>query len=428
MKKTFIVVVVLCVAVCQQLFGAGGQSAWAKDNPLKAVKKVRLLWEPAVDAVGYELVVSKGMEDKPKNIVVRRMGIATPGYELDTSQLDLKTGKFYWRVRPIDFHQRPLGDFTEARPLEEGDLNPMEPLVTTQFERFPLAKMYPVYSWIPVLEADHYDLQVFYDDDGDPLTPDRLISIKKINGSAAFDYYDECAYREPGRYWWRVRADGKGGMPISDWSKPAFFTVKADGGQIASLGDSITHGGGAISVPPSDPTYDWQTYTGLQIRNLGYSGNTVKAMLNRFNEDVLAFKPKILVIMGGINDLRDGTKAAEVITGLNHIKYKCLFYDITPVFVTVLPVHPAKMKAVSNHPPAESWLQEQKTVNQWIQQQQYHVDVAAKVTNSNGWLDAALTTDGLHPDSRGKKIIGESIGTYLLTRFPEIAAAAVIEQ
>ena len=80
--------------------------------------------------------------------------------------------------------------------------------------------------------------------------------------------------------------------------------------------------------------YDWQHYSGLKIRNLGYSGNTVSDMLARFNDDVLAFKPEILVIMGGINDLRAGTKGVEVIQGLNRIKYKCSFYNITPVFVT----------------------------------------------------------------------------------------------
>lgn len=428
MRKTYMVAAILCLALCQQCFWPGVQTIWAKDHALKEVKKVRLLWEPALDAVGYELIVSKGAEEKPKNIIMRKTGIATPGYELDTAELDVSSDELFWRVRPVDFYQRPLGEFTEARPLKEGEFNPLEPMVTTQFDRFALAKMYPVFSWIPVLGADHYDLQVFFDDDGDPRTPDRLISIKTVSGAATFDYYEESAYREPGRYWWRVRADGRGGMPVSSWSKPSFFTVKADGGEIASFGDSITHGGGAISIPPSDPAYDWQSYTGLQIRNLGFSGNTVSAMVNRFNDDVLAFKPKILVIMGGINDLREGVKGAEVINGLNHIKYKCLFYDITPVFVTVLPVNPGAMKAVSNNPPAENWMQEQAVVNQWIKQQQYHVDIAEKMADRNGWLKSALSTDGLHPDSQGKKIIGEAVGTYLRGHFPEIAELAAVEK
>ena len=94
-------------------------------------------------------------------------------------------------------------------------------------------------------------MQVYYDEDYNLTTPDKLIVAKEIQGQSAFDYYDEQAYRQAGRYWWRVRAKNNSDIPLGKWSEPVIFNVES-GGKIASLGDSITHGGGAVSVPPSE--------------------------------------------------------------------------------------------------------------------------------------------------------------------------------
>lgn len=67
---------------------------------------------------------------------------------------------------------------------------------------------------------------------------------------------------------------------------------------MAALGDSITHGGGAVSTPPSATLYNWETYANLPVLNIGFSGNLTSNMLNRFDNDVLSFNPKILVVMG----------------------------------------------------------------------------------------------------------------------------------
>ena len=39
------------------------------------------------------------------------------------------------------------------------------------------------------------------------------------------------------------------------------------------------------------------------------------------------------------------------------------------------------------------------------------------LADSNGWLRANYTTDGLHPDYYGKKYIGERVGEYLNAHF-----------
>ena len=389
---------------------------FAKKKEMNDVKKIRIVWDTVPDAAGYELIVTKGKTNKPSQAVWKNEWISTPGYELDASLLNLENGDLYWSVRGIDINKKPLNKFSQPHKISEAQLDPVSPLPTTKFDELPYAKMYPVYSWIPVLKASGYDLQVYYDEDYNLTTPDKLIVAKEIQGQSAFDYYDEQAYRQAGRYWWRVRAKNNSDIPLGKWSEPVIFNVES-GGKIASLGDSITHGGGAVSVPPSEPLYDWQYYSGLKIRNLGYSGNTVSDMLARFNDDVLAFKPEILVIMGGINDLRAGTKGVEVIQGLNRIKYKCSFYNITPAFVTVAPINPYEMKTVSNIVATSGWLREERIVNEWIKRQTHYVDITHELSDFNGWLRPELSSDGLHPDVEGKKIIGEKIGEYLKDNF-----------
>jgi lysophospholipase L1-like esterase len=76
----------------------------------------------------------------------------------------------------------------------------------------------------------------------------------------------------------------------------------------------------------------------------------------------------------------------------------------------------AKVDAIEN--PAWDWKDQQLILNQWIMNQTYHVDVTPALTDMYGQLKEELTTDGLHPDHEGKRIIGEAIGNYLLTTFP----------
>ena len=69
--------------------------------------------------------------------------------------------------------------------------------------------------------------------------------------------------------------------------------------------------------------------------------------------------------------------------------------------------------------PVWNWQAEQEILNQWIMNQPYHVDVTTPLKDEYGQLKENFTTDGLHPDHEGKRIIGEIIANYLLTTFPE---------
>lgn len=68
--------------------------------------------------------------------------------------------------------------------------------------------------------------------------------------------------------------------------KPAHTTILFAYDEVVFIGDSIT--------------FLWTSVPG---RNVGVNGNTTAQMLARFNTDVLSFNPKVVAILGGINDI-----------------------------------------------------------------------------------------------------------------------------
>ena len=374
------------------------------------LKTVRLSWEPVPGAVSYQVAIMRANKNLPENVVSVKRGIFTNGYELDTSVM--RTAKdYYWKVCPLDASGKYIKLYSDLRPLVDQELNPKAPKPTTEFESMAYAPLYPVYSWVPTKDGKYYDIRVYREENGKPVVIRELTTEGSV-------YYEDAGYTWPGKYYWQVRSRNESGTHVTDWSAPSRFQV-TNQIKVAALGDSITHGGGAVSTPPGYVMYNWETYSQVPIKNLGYSGDTVAAMNARFDADVLPFHPKILVIMGGVNDFRSGASADDIIYYLRQIGEKCRRNGIIPVYATATPINPhfiANWSYITT--PAADWKEEQVRLNQWIMSQEYAVDVASGMTDCYGLLMDEATTDGLHPDVLGKKQIGEKISDYLLRTFP----------
>ena len=382
----------------------------------RPMKKVRLTWQASPRAVYYQVVLLKDSRDREDNIAGVWEKIFTNGVEIDLSSFGEEKKNFYWKVCPLNFDGRPLEHFSEPKPiLETGEFDTTAPLPTTEFEKMEEAPLYPVYSWIPMLGAERHEVEVYRRRKG----KDTL--IRAIEGGK-YDVYEHGGYTYPDEYCWRVRAVAKDGTPMGDWSQKVLFRVST-GVTVAALGDSITHGGGAFSVPPGYTLYNWETYCSVPVKNLGHSGDTTENMLDRFDREVLPFRPKILVIMGGVNDFRGTTGGWETVQNLKAIGEKCEAHGIIPVFATATPISPQviSLRGMSRLP-REDWVDRQRYVNQWIMTQKYAVDVSSMLADVDGNLKVGFTTDGIHPDHIAKKYIGETIGAYLLNKFPEILA------
>jgi lysophospholipase L1-like esterase len=91
-------------------------------------------------------------------------------------------------------------------------------------------------------------------------------------------------------------------VPLPDFTKPIVDVIDPkDGDTVVFLGDSITHQC-LYTQYVEDYFYTRLPKTRIRFHNAGVSGDRAKDALNRFDEDVAAYKPKYVTILLGMND------------------------------------------------------------------------------------------------------------------------------
>lgn len=294
-----------------------------------------------------------------------------------------------------------FGGYVEAKKVSP-------PILTAEFDQMDFMQLYPTYSWEPLPMTEFYQVRI--------VKVSTNMTVRELFNTEAFNYaMDWSPFTEEGEYYWQVRVVNKNHKPLSDWSEKKFFNVTAPV-KFAVLGDSISHGG-ANYIPASQLSCQWETYSEIPIKNLARSGDTTQQMLDRFDSDILPFKPQILIIMAGVNDVRAGITTENVIKNLSALRDECLAHDMTPVFCTITSMNPEIMSKHGIFLTDGDWRAAREQINLWIKTTPYFIDVAEPLTDEFGYLRAEFTPDGLHPALRGKKIMGEMIGKYLKKNF-----------
>ena len=353
---------------------------------------LRLYWDIVPNAVKYEILIGGAT-----------FFAYTNGIELSVNSVNEK-----FQVNAISLEGTTLEN---KLPIKDLETNPTSPKTTTEFDKMNYPPIYPVYSWVPVIGASYYEIELIRN--GEII---RRYFTASNSGDDNFDLYDKTPVLDEGEYFWRIRALTADNQPLTNWSdknESNSFEVKHQI-RFCALGDSITHGGGSISVPPSTTIYNWETYCAIPIKNLGRSGDTTAELLARFESDVLPFRPEVLFIMAGVNDYRSNILGWESVENLSLLKAKCEQNGIKPVFLTPTPLNPAQIQKVNfvDLPPVD-WQEHQKFICDWIRSQEFYIDVNDKLTDAEGNLLESLSVDGLHPDAEGKKIIGEAVAAWL---------------
>ena len=383
-------------AVIGEVYEFEDATAEPVDTPEEIIQReqniLRLVWDIVPNAVKYEILING-----------TTLYAYTNGIEIPTDDVNAK-----FQVNALSLE----GTVIENKlPIVTIDTNPTAPHTTTEFDKMNYPPLYPVYSWIPTDGANHYEIELIRD--GKIIR--RYFTAPHLQDDD-FDFYDKQPVSDEGEYFWRVRGLNQDNLPVTHWSvkNPSnSFEVKHKI-RFCALGDSITHGGGSISVPPSTVMYNWETYCAIPVKNLGRSGDTTAEILARFDNDVLPFRPEVLFIMAGVNDYRANILGAESVENLAAIRDKCERNGIKPVFLTPTPVNPAQIQKLGfiDLPP-EDWQEHQHFICNWIRDQENFIDVNEKLTDAEGNLMEALSVDGLHPDVEGKKIIGEAVAAWL---------------
>ena len=171
--------------------------------------------------------------------------------------------------------------------------------------------------------------------------------------------------------------------------------------RVVFMGDSITDGWGR--GPNRAPFFPGKPYV-----NRGISGQTTAQMLLRFYPDVIALKPKAVLILAGTNDIGGnlGPVTLESIEeNLMAMTDLARANNIKVVLASLTPVCDYHRPQTATRPPEKI-----NTLNRWIKEYTAthhltYLDYFSSTVDDKGFFQAAITDDGLHPNNKGYEIM-----------------------
>lgn len=167
--------------------------------------------------------------------------------------------------------------------------------------------------------------------------------------------------------------------------------------RVVFFGDSITHNWG-------NSHYSTLFQRKPNYINRGIGGQTTGQMLLRFRDDVLALHPRVIVFLGGTNDLAS-YKVPDVVhfieDNVSSIAELAQLHGIPIILCSLTPVSDALKPQTDRRDPAKIL-----ALNAWIKQYaaDHHlayVDYYSAVTDGHDRIKTDLTVDGLHPNQAG---------------------------
>ena len=166
--------------------------------------------------------------------------------------------------------------------------------------------------------------------------------------------------------------------------------------RVVFMGNSITEGWHLATMFPGKPYV-----------NRGISGQTTPQMLVRFRPDVVALKPKVVVILAGTNDIagNTGTSTIEMIEdNIASMAEIAKANGIRVVLSSILPVYDYPWKPGLQ--PAPKII----AINKWMKDYaakhgHVYLDYHSATADSRGGMRPELASDGVHPTEAGYRVM-----------------------
>lgn len=204
----------------------------------------------------------------------------------------------------------------------------------------------------------------------------------------------------------------------------------SDGDSIVFLGDSITQAGaqpeGYVSL--FKLFCDVSGYE-VKVINAGISGHKSSDMLARLDKDVLAHKPTWVSISCGVNDVwhsflpnHTGVELPEYKKNMTEIVDRCLDTGVKVLLLTATPIH-EDINSNENQKLAD--------YNEFLRQLAKDKEIVLCDLNQvfQSWYkqklndELLMTTDGVHMNPRGNRIMAAEIIRALGARPQELSFA-----
>ena len=185
--------------------------------------------------------------------------------------------------------------------------------------------------------------------------------------------------------------------------------------RIVAMGDSTTAGTPAFKSPREAPPKGsgdetsqyayWlmKAHPDWEVVNQGINAQRSDVIAARFDEDVVAKKPAVVVIIAGVNDVYQGRPAQHVKDQLAAMYKHAHDAGIRVVAGTIIPYNTATADQNARMREINDWIRTQARADPGV----IVVDTRAAVTGEPDKL--ASSPDGLHPDAAGYRKMADAI-------------------
>ena len=176
--------------------------------------------------------------------------------------------------------------------------------------------------------------------------------------------------------------------------------------KVVFIGDSITEGW--YSAHPS-----FFDANGFVAR--GISGQVTAQMLARFQCDVVALRPRAVVILAGTNDIAQNNGPIELENVMDNIASMCelaRLHNIRVLLCSVLPA--AAFPWREGIEPADSIIRLNAMIEAYARENGIeYVDYHSRMKDGRNGLPPEYSKDGVHPNPEGYRVMEGIIASYL---------------
>lgn len=193
---------------------------------------------------------------------------------------------------------------------------------------------------------------------------------------------------------------------------------------IVCLGDSTTAGTplfkSQIEAPPAGEGDERSQFaywlrrarSDWQVLNCGVSGERSDQIAARFDRDVLAHAPDVVVIIAGVNDVYQGRDVNQVTANLGAMYDRARRADLAVVAGTIVPYNTARPDQNARMRAINAWIRDASAAREGI----WFADTRQAAADPTDPDRLAASSDGLHPDIDGYRHMADALA-------PAIAAA-----
>jgi lysophospholipase L1-like esterase len=207
------------------------------------------------------------------------------------------------------------------------------------------------------------------------------------------------------------------GAALSFFALAAMSPIQSTRVRIVAMGDSTTAGTPAFRSPREAPPKGqgdatsqyayWlmKAHPEWEVVNQGVNAQRSDTIAARFDEDVVAQKAAVVVIIAGVNDVYQGRPAQQVMDQLAAMYKRAHDAGIRVVAGTIIPYNTATPDQNARMHDINAWIRTQARADPGV----VFVDTRAAVAAPGEPDKLASSPDGLHPDATGYRKMADAI-------------------